>query len=116
MPQPEMVPLSSLMTRQQFETMQFMMSRPRWDASGPTQTAGPTAKIGTVDSQAQLRENASKYASHQRAQGECVHTGSAAQPVGGRMQRNFKLNSSRPEWTDADEAAYQKAFGKSSQR
>ena len=59
-----------------------------------------------------------KYVNYQRSQREQVYTGTAGQPVGGRMHRQFKLNSQRKneEWTAEDEKAYQKAFGKSSFR
>ena len=110
---PEMVPLGSLMTKQEFMQMQLIMSRPRWDASKPAQATGMAS---TIDAQAQVKENAVRYVAHQRALGEAVYTGSASQPVGGRMQRNHKLNSSREEWGEEEEAAFQKAFGKQSQR
>ena len=58
-----------------------------------------------------------KYVSYQRGQREQVYTGMAGQPVGGRMHRQFKLNSQRQNeaWSEEDEAAYRKAFGRSSE-
>ena len=66
---------------------------------------------------AEARDDAmSNYVKHQRSQREQVFTGSASQPVGGRMQRQHKLNSSRvaDDWSAEDEAAFRKAFGRSS--
>ena len=57
-----------------------------------------------------------KYVAYQRGQREQAFTGMAGQPVGGRMHRQFKLNSQRQNesWSEEDEAAYRKAFGRSS--
>ena len=63
-------------------------------------------------SNAEARDAAvQKYVRHQRSQREQLFTGSASQPVGGRMQRQYKLSSRALEWSNDDEAAYQKKFG-----
>lgn len=68
-----------------------------------------------VESAEARDETRPKYMAYQRSQREQIFTGNASQPVGGRMQRQFKLHSSREEeWSKEDEAAFQKAFGRSS--
>jgi hypothetical protein len=114
----EMVPLSSLppQVQQQYKTYMFMMSRPRWDASSPLKASSKDDFLTSLAG-AEARDAAvQKYVRHQRSQREQLFTGSASQPVGGRMQRQYKLSSTRLEWTDADEDAYQKKFGNKSVR
>ena len=99
---------------------QFMMvmSRPRFDAK-PMGPANPARDDFLANvSKAEARDEAKAYIAHQRGQREQIFTGTAGQPVGGRMHRQFKLNSQRrnDEWSAEDEAAFQKAFGKSSER
>lgn len=115
----EMVPLSSLprSMQDQYKTYMFMMSRPRWDASTPAKASHTKDDFLTSLSNAEARDAAvQKYVRHQRSQREQLFTGSANQPVGGRMQRQYKLNNTRLEWTDEDEAVYQRQFGNKSIR
>ena len=112
----EMVPLSSVMSKSQYNQMMMMMSRPRWNATSQKNAANQVKDdfLGRVAS-AEARDEANRYVAYQRSQREQVYTGDASQPVGGRAARQHKLNSARFEtWTDADERAYVKAFGKSS--
>ena len=113
----EMVPLGSIMSKQEFNQMMMVMSRPRWNTKSAPNVQSQVkddflAKVG----QAEARD-AQNYIAYQRSQRECIYTGSASQPVGGRAARQHKLNSARFEtWTDEDEKAFRKAFGKSSYR
>jgi hypothetical protein len=58
-----------------------------------------------------------QHIAFQRSQREPIWTQKASQPVGGRIQRNFKFNNERHEqWTPDCEAAFRMAFGKPSDR
>lgn len=115
----EMVPLSSIMTKDQYNTFMFMMSRPRFDASPSVNVAAKVKDdfLGKV-ANAEARDDAKlrNYVAYQRSQREPVHTGGASQPVGGRAARAHRMAMSEREntWTEEDEAAYRKAFKKSS--
>ena len=116
MPSGEMVPLSQVMSKQQYDTLMFMMSRPRWDAR-PTPQKPSSGDFLQKVSKAEQRDDQKAYLQYQRSQREQVFTGNAGQPVGGRMQRQYKIESERNnEWTDKEEQAFQAAFGRSSYR
>lgn len=105
----EMVPITSIMSRSQFDTLKFMMTgnngrpMPRWDAGGPDQASNPfNPRILSGEGMAQ---QAAAYARSQREP-----KNAASQPVGGRAARQHKLNSSRiaDSWGEAEEKAFQK--------
>ena len=59
----------------------------------------------------------SSHLHFQRNAGEALRAGQyVAQPVGGRMHRQLRVTQSARsnEWTEADECAFMKAFGRSS--
>merc|ERR1711865_397626 len=93
----------------------FMASRPRWDAT-PVAVSSNPATSGDFLSKvavAEAKDEQANYIKYQRSQREQVYTGTASQPVGGRMRRQFDMHSRREEWTDKEELAFQKAFNKS---
>lgn len=106
-----MVRLSSLPKAQQeqFRLHMYMASRPRWDASTPAVGGQSSAAASPLD-------GATSYIEFQRSQREPLFQGTANQPVGGRMARQHKMQNQNNEWTETEEAAFQKAFGKPSNR
>ena len=114
----ELVPVSQLMTRTQYDALKFMYTgnggqpMPKWDASAGNAANNPF-NPRTLTNRA-TEQDRRTYA---RSQREMVFTGAAGQPVGGRAARQHKLNSSRTDnWGPAEEKAFQKAFGYSSVR
>lgn len=107
----EMVPITSLMSRSQFETMKFMMTgnngrpMPRWDVAASTTDQSSNPFNPRILSGEGTAQQATAYARSQREP-----KNAAGQPVGGRAARQHKLNSSRiaDSWGKAEEKAFQK--------
>ena len=106
-----------------------MLAAPVQRAS-PAERASPAARLSknqfqsesvTPGLRAERAESSRNLASqrlleYQRSNREPLYTKSVSQPVGGRLNRSYRINTPQPKWTPDCEAAYLAAFGKSSHR